>query len=88
MIRVDLDAVQARQRRVVELYSSHTEGGYYTALAESAADVPALAAELRAAREVVKAARGVMMPTDAAPWDHRLVALGETIADYNEAVGS
>jgi hypothetical protein len=76
--RVDLDAVKKR------MYAAAS--GTWLAIEESATDVPALVAELRAAREVVEEARVWSAPENAGLMPYAAQRdLAEKVAAYDQA---
>jgi len=74
MGRADLDAVMARYRQMAAAWTD-AGGNYQRAVAESVADVPALAAELAVARRLIETATGVL--------DRVAAARTLTVADTN-----
>ena len=97
---VDLDAIEARAEAAtlasVDLKS--WQGSHLPPLANlikdaaielaaTAADVPALVAELRAAREVVEAAQAVATLRPASPRREALNRLVDALAAYRTVVG-
>jgi hypothetical protein len=67
---IDLDAVERRAK-----YFENGEQGYDP-------NVPALVAELRAARKVVEVGRAIVAPT--IPHEQRWTALRRALADYDK----